>query len=126
MRHAVILTLLLLPASALADDPKPLSTEDAAKKVNEKVTVEMDVKFVGQSQSGMVFLNSMNNRNDPKNFVVVLKKENAEKLKKALRAEPKDHYKNKTIRVTGTVTLYMNKPQIEVTEPDQVKVVEKK
>lgn len=119
-----IATIVLL--FLFADDAKPLSTDDAAKKVGEKVTVEMEVKSTGQARSGIVFLNSMANRNDGKNFVVVIKKESVEKFKKALNAEPRDHYKNKMIRVTGTVTLYMNRPQIEVIDPEQVKVVEKK
>ena len=33
---------------------------------------------------------------------------------------------SKTIQVTGTVSLYMNRPQIEVSEVEQIKVVEKK
>jgi DNA/RNA endonuclease YhcR with UshA esterase domain len=122
MMYIATIVLLFL----FADDAKPLSTDDAAKKVGEKVTVEMEVKSTGQARSGIVFLNSMANRNDGKNFVVVIKKESVEKFKKALNAEPRDHYKNKMIRVTGTVTLYMNRPQIEVIDPEQVKVVEKK
>jgi DNA/RNA endonuclease YhcR with UshA esterase domain len=128
MHYAVsAFAVLILSSFLLADDPKPISTDDAAKMVDKKVTVEMEVKSTGvASRNGMVFLNSMMNRNDGKNFVVVLRKDLAEKLKKTLNAEPKDHYKGKTIQVTGTVTLYMNRPQIEVSEPEQVKVVEKK
>ena len=34
--------------------------------------------------------------------------------------------KGKTVHVSGTVTLYQNRPQIQVEEPGQIKVVEKK
>jgi hypothetical protein len=40
---AVLLALVLVPAA----DDKPLSPAEAAKKVNEKVTVEMEVKSTG-------------------------------------------------------------------------------
>ena len=127
MRYAVsAIAVLVFSSSLLADDAKPLSTDDAAKMVDKKVTVEMEVKSSAQARTGIVFLNSMMNRNDGKNFVIVIKKDSVEKFKKAINAEPKDHYKGKTIQVTGTVTQYMNKPQIEVSEPDQIKVVEKK
>jgi DNA/RNA endonuclease YhcR with UshA esterase domain len=127
MRYAAsAIAVLVLSSFLLADDPKPISTDDAAKMVDKKVTVEMEVKSTGISRQGMVFLNSMMNRNDGKNFVIVLKKDLAEKLKKTLNAEPKDHYKGKTIQVTGTVTMYMNRPQIEISEAEQIKIVEKK
>jgi len=127
MRYAgSVLAVLIGSSFVLADDAKPISTDDAAKMVDKRVTVEMEVKSTGTSRQGMVFLNSMMNRNDGKNFVIVLKKEAAEKLRKTLNAEPKDHYKGKTLQVTGTVTQYMNRPQIEVSEPDQIKIVEKK
>jgi DNA/RNA endonuclease YhcR with UshA esterase domain len=126
MRSLVSVAFLCFTAPLVADDAKPISTDEAAKKVGEKVTLEMEVKSSGQSRQGMVFLNSMANRNDGKNFVIVIRKESVDKLKKVLSAEPKDHYSRKTIRVTGTVSEFMNRPQIEVTAPDQITIVEKK
>jgi len=36
-----------------------------------------------------------------------------------------DTFKGKTIRVTGTVKEYMNRPEIEVSDPKQIEIVEK-
>jgi DNA/RNA endonuclease YhcR with UshA esterase domain len=111
----------------LADEAKPLTVAEAAKKVNEKVTVEFEVKSTGQSMNQkLVFLNSESNHRNDKNFTIVIDPKSLEKFAKAGVADPKAFYKGKTVRVTGTVSLYENKPQIKVDDPEQIKVVEKK
>jgi DNA/RNA endonuclease YhcR with UshA esterase domain len=117
---AVLLALVLVPAA----DDKPLSPAEAAKKVNEKVTVEMEVKSTGGTAAR--FLNSEADFKDDKNFTVFIPKEALEKFAKAKIEDPAAHYKGKTVRVTGTVTLYRDKPQIKVEDPEQIKVVDKK
>jgi DNA/RNA endonuclease YhcR with UshA esterase domain len=123
MRAAVLaLLLILLPA-----DEKPITAEEALTKVNQKVTVEMEVKSTGMSKQGMIFLNSMMNYRDGKNFTVVIPKEAVEKFKKTAKTDDlRRFYGGKTVRVTGTVSEYMNRPQIEVREPAQVMLVEKR
>ena len=126
---AIVIALLLAPAVLRADDQasKPLTPAEAAKHVNEKCTVEMEVKSTGKAGGGnAVFLNSEENYQDAKNFTVFLDKEALAKFKKAKIDDPAAHYKGKTVRVTGTVKLYRDKPEIAVAEPDQVQVVEKK
>jgi DNA/RNA endonuclease YhcR with UshA esterase domain len=87
----------------------------------------MEVKSTGKARGGAaVFLNSEENYRDDKNFTIFLDKDALEKLKKAKIDDPAAHYKGKTIRVTGTVKLYRDKPEIAVTEPDQIQVVEKR
>jgi DNA/RNA endonuclease YhcR with UshA esterase domain len=128
MRSPAILLALLLSSGLLgADDktPKPIPPAEAAKKVNEKCTVEMKVKSTGKSRT-LVFLNSEENYRDEKNFTVVLFEKGLEGLKKNKIEDPATHYKGKTVRVTGTVTLYNQKPQIKVEDPAQIEVVEKK
>jgi DNA/RNA endonuclease YhcR with UshA esterase domain len=105
-----------------------LTPAEAAKKVNEKVTLEMTVNATGAPRSGAtrVFLNSAANFRDPDNFTVVLDmRKVAEALKAAGVADPQSYYRGKTVRVTGTVTLYNDRPQIEVTDAGQISVVEK-
>jgi DNA/RNA endonuclease YhcR with UshA esterase domain len=46
-------------------------------------------------------------------------------LLKAKIEDPSAHYKGKTVRVTGTVKLYREKPEIVVEQADQIQVVEK-
>jgi DNA/RNA endonuclease YhcR with UshA esterase domain len=92
---------------------------------HEKCTVEMLVKSTGKS-SGVFFLNSKEDFKDADNFTVFINKEGAEKLKEAKIEDPATHFKNKTIRVTGVVKLYRDKPEIVVEKADQIRVVEQK
>jgi|SRR5262249_45404325 DNA/RNA endonuclease YhcR with UshA esterase domain len=117
---AVLLALVFVPAA----DDKALSLAEAAKKVNEKVTVEMEVKSTGGKAAR--FLNSEADFKDDKNFTVFIPKEALEKFAKAKIEDFDAHYKGKTVRVTGTVTLYQDKPQIKVEDPEQIKIIDKK
>jgi DNA/RNA endonuclease YhcR with UshA esterase domain len=126
---AVVAVLLLAPALLRADDKdtKALSPAEAAKRVGEKCTVEMEVKSVGMSKDGSVaFLNSQEDFKDEKNFTAFVGKEAVEKLKKAKVEDLAAHFKGKTVRVTGTVKLYRERPEIVVDDPEQIQVVEKK
>jgi DNA/RNA endonuclease YhcR with UshA esterase domain len=124
-----VLALALLPVWAAADEkgakPLPLTPEAAAKKVGATCTVEMVVKSTGKS-GGVFFLNSKENYRDADNFVVFINAVGAEKLKEAKVEDPAAHYKGKTIRVTGVVKLFRDKPEIVVEKADQVQVVDKK
>ena len=40
--------------------------------------------------------------------------------------DPAAHYKGKTIQVKGKVKLYRERPEIAVSGPDQIEIVEKK
>jgi hypothetical protein len=122
---AVLLALVFAPAVVADDAPaKPLTAAEAAKKVNEKVTVEMEVKSTGGRSNR--YLNSEPDYKSADNFYVFIAKEVLPKFKEAKIDDPTDYYKGKTIRVTGTVTVLEDKPRIEVAGPDQITVVEKK
>ncbi len=132
MRLAAISLLVILVPNLRAVDPpakenppaKPISVADAAKKINEKVTVEMEVKSTGGR--GPYFLNSEPDHRDDKNFTIFIPRDVVEKFKKAKVENPAEHYKGKTIVVTGEVVLYQKKLEIKIDEPDQIKIVEKK
>jgi DNA/RNA endonuclease YhcR with UshA esterase domain len=113
-------------ASANPKGPaKLISLADAAKHVNDKCTLEFEVNSTGKS-GGMVFLNSKANFRDEKNFTVVLTEAATEQLKKDKVEDAPAHFKGKTVRVTGVVSLYREKPQIRIDDPSQVQLVEKK
>ena len=126
MRRPALMLVLLLVAAARADDPpaKPLTPAEAAKKVNEKVTVEFEVKSTGGKV--VCYLNSEADFKDAKNFTVFIPDTAIEKFKKAKIDDPREYFKGKTVRVNGAVTLNREKPQIKVEDPDQVMVVDKK
>lgn len=97
---------------------------EAAKHVGKEWTVEMRVAATGQSKSQkLVFLNSEPNFKDPANFTVVIDAKTAAKMK---LGDPAKHFRDKTIRITGKVTLFDNRPQIVVSDPKQIEVLEKK
>jgi DNA/RNA endonuclease YhcR with UshA esterase domain len=123
----IALVLAFIPALAAGDDKDAqlLTPEAAAKKLNEKCTVEMAVKSTGKS-NGVFFLNSKEDHRDADNFTIFIGKEGGEKLKEAKIDDPAAYYKNKTVRVTGVVKLYRDKPEIVVDKADQIQVVEKK
>jgi DNA/RNA endonuclease YhcR with UshA esterase domain len=125
MRPVALLLVFLGVTFAFGDDKqaKPITPAEAAKKVNEKVTVEMEVKSTGGNTAR--FLNSEKDFKDEKNFTVFIPESSMEKFKKAKIDEPKTYYDGKTILVTGTVTLYQKKAQIKVEDPEQIKVKEK-
>src|SRR5262249_2524559 len=107
---ALVLCYVLAAVLGYADDAKPLTPEEAAKKVGEKVTVEMEVKSTGKSK-GVYFLNSKADFKDKDNFTLFVGKEGAASLLEAKVEDPSTHFKGKTVRVTGTVKLYREKPE---------------
>jgi DNA/RNA endonuclease YhcR with UshA esterase domain len=121
-----IVGLLLGLSPALADDkPKPVNPAEAAKKVNEDVTLQMEVKSA-TLRGGICFLNSEEDFKDAKNFTVFIDKEALAKFKEAKIEDPAAHFKGKTVQVKGKVTLFRERPQIKITGPDDIKVVDKK
>jgi DNA/RNA endonuclease YhcR with UshA esterase domain len=127
MRLGVLIVAALLAAPAGPEDKpkdKPLTPAEAAKKVGEKVTVEMEVKSAGKG-SGVCFLNSEADFKDPKNFTLFIGKAGAEKFKEAKVEDPAAHFKGKTVRATGKVALYRERPQIVVEDPAQIAIVKK-
>jgi DNA/RNA endonuclease YhcR with UshA esterase domain len=129
MRLATLLLLTLpaltVPAMTLGQESpaKPLTPVEAAKKLEMKVTVEMEVKSTGGNNNN--YLNSHADYKDAANFTIFIPRGALAKFAAAKIDKPVDYYKGKTIQVTGTVTLFEQKPQIRVDDPVQIKVVEK-
>jgi DNA/RNA endonuclease YhcR with UshA esterase domain len=126
MRLSALVSLALVLSPCLADDAvlKPVTPPEAAKLVDKKVTVEMAVKSTGKGR-GVFFLNSEVDHRSAVNFTAFINEAGAEKFREAKVDDPAAHFKGKTVRVTGTVKLYRDKPEIVVEDPKQVEVVEK-
>jgi DNA/RNA endonuclease YhcR with UshA esterase domain len=128
MRLCVValLGLFLWLSQAPAEDQlTPVGPAEAAKKVNEEVTLQMEVKSATLRQ-GVCFLNSEADFKDAKNFTVFIDKDGVAKFKEAKIDDPAAHFKGKTILVKGKVTLYRDRPEIKVSSPDAIRVVDKK
>jgi DNA/RNA endonuclease YhcR with UshA esterase domain len=104
---------------------KPLTPAEAIKKVDEKVTVEMVVQASKNRLEKFkeIYLDSELDFKDDKNLAVVITETGAAKYKDAGIDEPASHFKGKTIRVTGMVTLKEKRPRIEVNDPKQIEEV---
>ena len=95
---------------------------------DKKVVVEMLVKASKNALAKRkeIYLDSEPNFRDPKNLAVVITEAGADKFKQAGIDDPAVHFKAKTIRVTGTVTLQDQRPRIVVDDPGQIRLFEKK
>jgi alkaline phosphatase D len=102
----------------------PLTAELLEKHLKKEVTLEMKVAATGASTTGgLVFLNSHADRSDADNFTVVLDKKAQAALKQAGIATPRTHFEGKTVRVTGELSLFRDRPQIIVSDAKQIEVV---
>jgi DNA/RNA endonuclease YhcR with UshA esterase domain len=70
-----------------------------------------------------VFLDSEADHHDPNNLAVAITKSAKARFAAVTIDDPASYFKGKVIRVTGTVSLRENQPQIEVDDPDQITVV---
>src|SRR5437762_9231483 len=123
MRFAVMAILLLLPLSVLSaqEATRPITPDEALKRVDQKVTVAMEVKSTGGNTAR--FLNSETDFRGEKNFAIFIPNIALAAFKQAGIADPAEYYKGKSVVVTGTVALSQNRPQIRVENPSQIKVL---
>ena len=122
---AILVPFLWLSRAPAQDQPKPIGPAEAAKKVNEEVTLQMQVKSAALRE-GVCFLNSEEDFKDTKNFTLFIDKDALAKFKEAKIDDPAAHFKGKTVQVKGKVILYRERPEIKLSGPDAIKVVEKK
>jgi DNA/RNA endonuclease YhcR with UshA esterase domain len=102
----------------------PLSPLEARQRINQQVTVVMQVKAAKNCQHcSQIFLDSEEDKHDPKNLALAVTESGKHKFKEAEIDDPAAHFKGKTIRVTGVVTLNGNRLEIAVDEPGQIEVL---
>ena len=122
MRLATVVVLgLLLAGFADAQEARPLTPTEALTKVNQKVTVAMEVKSTGGKTAR--FLNSETDFRVEKNFAVFIPNVALASFKKARIDDPGEFYKDKAIVATGNVEMGQSRPQLRVESPAQIKVV---
>src|SRR5262245_5521260 len=122
---AIVCSFLCHSVALAEDQPNPIGPAEAAKKVNEDVTLRMEVKSAALRE-GVCFLNSEEDFKDAKNFTVFIDQEALAKFKEAKIEDPAVEFKGKTVQVKGKVTLYRDRPEIKVSGPDAIKIVAKK
>jgi hypothetical protein len=102
-----------------------ITAEQAAKKVGEKVVVEMLVRSSKDrlEKRGEIYLDSEEDFRDHNNLGIIINMAGAAAFGRAGVKDPAAHFKGKSIRVTGTVTVEEKRPRIVVEDPKQVEVV---
>jgi hypothetical protein len=123
MRYfATLLFLFIWPGLLCSQEAaRPITAEEALRRVDQRVTVLMEVKSTGGNTAR--FLNSETDFRSEKNFAVFIPNLALASYKKAGIEDPGQFYKGKTITVTGQVVLSQERPVIRAENPDQIKVV---
>lgn len=116
---------LILQGSMAPEAVMPITAQEAIKRLNQPVAVNMLVKRTKSCTcSSQFFLDCEENHRDPKNLGVVVTTAGAAKLKEGKIDDPAAHFMGKTIRVQGVVILKESRPYIEVDDPGQIEIVE--
>jgi DNA/RNA endonuclease YhcR with UshA esterase domain len=103
-----------------------LTEAEIQKQLDKKCTIVMTVRNTGASStSKLIFLNSAPNRFHDENFTVVLQPEAQKMLRDAGINDPRAHFKEEIIQVSGTLSLFQGRPQILVKDATQVKILKK-
>lgn len=126
-----LLTFVLIALASLshAAERKSIPPTAAAGRAGEKATIEFKVvagTLLSDREDPICFLNSMKNFRSQNNFTVVIFSEGLAKFKKVKIDNPLEHFRDKTIRVTGVIGLRQGKAQIIVEYSEQIEIVEKK
>jgi hypothetical protein len=119
---------LAIPVVEAAREDKALGPAEAIKMVNKKVTVQMVVRSSKNALAKRheIYLDSEEDFRDEKNLAVVITEEGAGKFKDAGIDDPAQHFRGKTIRVTGTVIRKDDRPRIEISDPKNIRTIEPK
>ena len=91
--------------------------DEAHRHVGETIIIEGKIVNTYNHNNSIVFLNFDNDWQD-KFYVPVF-----DDAFPGIPGRPETYYKNKTLRVTGKVTVHKGRPNIEVKDPAQIKVV---
>ena len=133
--HLVVALVATLPGWAapfgpddLAKKPgKVIPAAEAKNHVGQECTAEMKVKASKDAAKRRTyFLDSEEDFHDEKNLSVVISYDHSEKFREAGIDNPVEHYKDKTIRVTGKVIEEDDQIRMRVEDPKKIEVVEPK
>ena len=117
---ALLLAFCFVLVSGAQEPVRPIGPEEALKRVDQKVTVVMEVKSTGGNTAR--YLNSETDFRFEKNFAIFIPNIALSAFKKAGIDDPGQYYKGKTIVVTGMVAISQERPQIRIENPDQIKL----
>lgn len=119
MKKIILLAgIFIAIASVRAFSQTTISAKDAAKHLNEKVTICDQVsggKFLSGSNLTLI---DVGGSHPNELLTLLIKGDNRKKFKSA----PEEDFKGKKVCITGQVIDYKGKPEIEITDPGQITV----
>jgi acetyl esterase/lipase len=102
-----------------------IPSDKARDHIGESLTVETTVVASKDAEKRReYYLDSQPSFSDEKNFTVVISYDHADKFQAAGIANPAEHFKGKTIRVTGTIIRESEQVRIRVEDPARIKLVD--
>jgi len=114
---------------AVADDasPKPLTPVEARKKIGQELVVEMEVRAAKDrlEKRGEIYLDAELDFRSEKNLAAVINRDGAALFQHEGVQDFEEHFRGKTIRVKGVVSVVDDVPRIEVSDPKQIEIVKK-
>lgn len=122
MHHLLASLATLLCCTCLAQEsPPPISPAEALQRIDQEVTVLMQVKSTGGNTAR--FLNSQTDFRNETNFAIFIPNLALASFKEAGIADPGEYYKGKTILASGTVTISQGRPILRADKANQIKLV---
>lgn len=126
----MLVVVFVAGAAALraADEPAAkdvIPAAEARNHVDETGTFEMTVRSSKNAAPRReYYLDSEDDFRDEKNLALVISYDDGDAFKRAGTDDPAEHYKGKTVRVTGKVIRESDQVRIRVEDPKQIKLVE--
>lgn len=120
------LLIVVGPTGAVEDKPATVvDASEARNHVDETCTVEMTVRS-SKNAAGRreYYLDSEPDFRDAKNLAVVISYDHADKFREAGISDPAEHFRNKTVQVTGKIIREAEQVRIRVEDPKMIKVVD--
>lgn len=117
MKRLIFIAALFVSVAATAQTK--IEAKDASKHVNELVTVTGKVfsgKLIVANNMTLLDINGYNPNQD---LTVMIESANRSKF----HDKPEEVLKGKAVTITGKIIDYKGKPEIVVTDPDQIKLI---
>ncbi|MDB5115090.1 MAG: hypothetical protein JWQ79_582 [Mucilaginibacter sp.] len=119
MKKFILFTSLFIAiATANVFSQTTITAKEAAKHINEKVVV-CDQVYGGKFLSGSnITLIDVGGSHPDELLTLIIKGDDRKKFK----TEPEEALKGKKVCITGQLIDYKGKPEIVITDPEQIKV----
>ena len=119
MKKQLFTTLFALTFAAVANAQTAISPKDASKHIGETVSLTGKVfggKLIASNNMTLIDIGGYNPNQD---LTLVINSADRDKFK----GKPEEELKGKDVKVTGKLIDYKGKPEIILTDPEQLKLI---